>query len=308
MEAISNNKTKTLITQLMGGLGNQMFQYAAARRLALEKNRRLLVDTSILEDHTNGQHEVNRKYALEIFNLQVQKTKNSERWIFNAHGLPLFVKLINKTLKPLTKKYIYINKIFRYDDKLFKVSPTPHYIQGLWQSYKYLMPIADQLKKDFEFKKTLPKEFEELKKSILRSVSVCLNIRRGDYLKGSSAKNMSYIDIDYFRAAKRKMEDLAGLKLKIFVFSDDIEWCNKNLLKIGNNTKIVSHEYAGNHFGAYLQLMSLCKKFIIPNSTFAWWAAWLANAPEKHVIAPARWFIDSTINTQDLCPPEWIRI
>ncbi len=285
-----------------------MFQYAAARRLALEKNRKLLVDTSILEDHTNGRHEVNRKYALEIFKLQVRRARKSERWIFNSHGLPLTLKLFNKILKPLTKKYIYKNKAFNYDDNLFNATPIPHYIQGLWQSYKYLIPVADQLKKDFEFREHLPKEFEALKENIITSVSVCLNIRRGDYLKGSLAKIMYHNDIEYFMAATKKMEDLAGQRLKTFVFSDDIEWCKENLQRLGNNIKIVSHEYAGNHFGAYLQLMSLCKKFIIPNSTFAWWAAWLAKAPDKQVIAPARWFIDSTINTKDLCPPEWIRI
>ena len=298
----------TVITQLLGGLGNQMFQYAVGRRLALEKKRRLLVDTSILEDHSPGCHEVNRKYALEIFKLQAKRAEKYERWLYNAHGLPLIVRVLRRSLGPVTKKWIYRNLSFEYDKKLFDATPVPQYIQGLWQSYKYLVPIAEQLQKDFEFKDTIPKKTERVKEAILGSNSVCLNVRRGDYLMGSSAKNMAQIEIEYYKAATKKFKATSSSDLKVFVFSDDIKWCKRQFGWLGTNAVIVGHEHAGQHFGIYLQLMSLCKKFILPNSTFAWWAAWLAKAPDKQVIAPKRWFTDTNINTQDLCPPNWQRI
>lgn len=122
----------TLITQLMGGLGNQMFQYAAGRRLSLEKNKKLLVDTSVLDDHSPGRHDVNRKYGLEIFKLQVQKASNAERWLFNAHGLPWLVRALKRLLEPITSKWIYRNRSFGYDKDLFETVPTPRYMQGLW--------------------------------------------------------------------------------------------------------------------------------------------------------------------------------
>ena len=94
------------------------------------------------------------------------------------------------------------------------------------------------------------------------------------------------------------------------MFSDDIEWCKEHF-KVDETIHFVTHqEYKGDRFSAYLQLMTCCKHFIIPNSTFGWWAAWLASNENKIVITPELWFLDQTLQSQthDLRPKDWITI
>jgi hypothetical protein len=299
---------KTLITKLLGGLGNQMFQYAAGRRLSLDNNMRLLVDTSILEDHSPGRHEVNRHYGLGIFKLEVEKATPLQRWFYNAQGLPLPVKVLARCLKPWSSKLTCRERSFSFDDGLLREQPAPRYIHGLWQSYRYFEPVAGAIAGDFEFRDPLPSALAGMGSEISCHESVCLNVRRGDYVHGSCATSMGFTGLDYYRSACRVMRQRLGTEPAYFVFSDDIEWCVQNLDWLGPRTEFVDHEYAGDHFVNYLQLMSLCPNFIIPNSTFGWWAAWLSRAPDKKVIAPARWFTDPSVDTSDLCPPSWQRL
>jgi hypothetical protein len=112
--------------------------------------------------------------------------------------------------------------------------------------------------------------------------------------------------LDYLEKAKKIIESKIS-DPHYFVFSDDIFWCEKNIKF--PNMFLVDHSYKGRKFEYYLQLMSQCKHFIIPNSTFAWWGAWLNNDNNKLVIAPSKWFTNCDINTKDLIPfKNWIRI
>jgi hypothetical protein len=110
---------------------------------------------------------------------------------------------------------------------------------------------------------------------------------------------------DYISNAKKIVESKVE-NPHYFIFSDDVEWCKENI-KFENMT-LVDHSYKGDRFSYYLQLMSNCKHFIIPNSSFAWWSAWLNTNQDKVVVAPKQWFTDSNINTNDLIPSSWIRI
>ena len=112
---------------------------------------------------------------------------------------------------------------------------------------------------------------------------------------------------EYFSKAIKIMGEMLTTT-HFFVFSDDIEWCKKNIRSASPIT-FVDYDHKGAKFGNYLHLMTLCKHFIIPNSTFGWWAAWLSTADSnKKVIAPKQWFADSKVDTRDVIPSSWTRI
>ena len=137
--------------------------------------------------------------------------------------------------------------------------------------------------------------------------SICVNVRRTDYVTVQSAiETHGFVGKGYY---DRGIGQIAP-RLKnphIFVTSDDLEWCRGNL-RFEYPTTILGHEYKGYKFGEELTLMARCKHFLIPNSTFAWWAAWLSSSQGKIVVCPKDWFRDSLIDSSDLMPSEWIRI
>lgn len=267
-----------IISKLQGGLGNQMFQYAIARSLSLKSHKPFMLDLSFLQKHS-----IPRTYDLDIFNISpdfnnsfLQNTVhiNEPHYHYSEGYTNLIVNLLNNNYTIL--------------------------LDGHWQSERFFLEFKEEIKKDFKFIDKINNL--ELLKVIESTDSIMLNVRRTDYLQSSFHGVMK---LDYFEKAKQIIETKIK-KPHYFIFSDDLDWCKKNLK--WNNTTIVDHQYKGNKFSLYLQLMLSCKHFIIPNSTFAWWAAWLGSNEDKIVIAPKQWFTDSTINTSDLIPLDWIRI
>ena len=299
---------KSIITLLLGGLGNQMFQYAVGRSLSLKYGVPLKVDTSILLDHRPGVHAVNREYDLDIFNLQVDAATWNERLRYNAHSLSLPLKAVNRIANQVLGDRVRREPSFGFDMKLLIEAACPRYISGLWQSPRYFEDIKDQIKEDFTFKSILPNELCNLGARISRKNSVCLHVRRGDYVSvKSNNETIGFIGKNYYREALlqlRRQTDIAH----IFVFSDDIEWCRRELHWIEYETTYVEHFTPGKRHAVDLHLMTMANHYIIPNSTFSWWGAWLSPQKQKCVIAPRDWFKDRSLDTSDLCPLDWIRI
>jgi Glycosyl transferase family 11 len=298
-----------IITQLLGGLGNQMFQYAIGRRLAYEHGHALKVDTSVLEDHSPGRHHVNRTYDLDIFTLTVERATRVERKRFNPQGLSIFEKSLFRVKRVLVGDGVYHEKSFEYDEQLATCPSPPQYLKGLWQSYKYVAPVRELLLGDFQHKSALSASVQRLAGLIQQPNSVCLNVRRTDYISiPSTASIMGFVGIEYYKKAVERLCNELNQPPRFFVFSDDLDWCRSSLRWLPSRPIFVSHRLAGPKFSDYLQLMRLANHFIIPNSTFAWWAAWLSERGPKFVVAPRRWFNDECIDSSQLCPPEWIRL
>jgi len=292
-----------VVVKLMGGLGNQMFQYAFGRALALRLGHALFLDMDFLLDRNERKDFVFRDFDLDVFHISSCNLFDSEaKRKFNFFPFFPFIK---------RKTQIVQETSFTYDSSLSNLLGGRIYLDGYWQSYRYFESVASIIRQEFKVKQVLTKEQEQLQLKIKTSTSVCVNFRRTDFVTIPSAIQTHGVPtMAYYDKALQELSEKIGDSLEIFVFSDDIAWCKEHFQST-HPTFFVEHSlHKGDRFAAYLQLMSSCKYFIIPNSTFAWWAAWLSDTPDKIVITPERWFVDESLQKQTsaLFPEDWIRL
>jgi hypothetical protein len=293
-----------IVVQLMGGLGNQMFQYAFGKQLAIQNKTTLKVDLTFLKDRTPRPNFVFRDFDLDIFSLSVDSAKKDDLKLFSSRPNK-FRRIIAKLLKT---NYVQLNEnSFSFNKANFIREKNIH-LTGYWQSPKYFKEIEQELRSSFQFKQQLKGLELDLFYEIKNEEAICINFRRGDFVNlKTGAETHGTPNENYYKNA---IDFIASKTInpKFYIFSDDIEWCRENVT-LEHPFKIIGHEYKGTKFAAYLQLMSACKHFIIPNSTFAWWGAWLNNDPDKIVISPKKWFENDELQnqTQDLIPEEWLK-
>lgn len=288
--------------RLKGGMGNQMFQYAFALGQATRLKTSLKVDCSALLDRARGKDFVYRDYDLDIFKLQADFAMDPAR-------LRTIYKLrfskISRWIKAYAQRGLKLEKEkhFHVDSTLISDPLDDVVYDGWWQGEKYFENVKKEVREAFSFKQGILPESRELHEKIMSTNSVCLNVRRTDFL---TTPTLNATNLEYFLEAAKQMGEMIEAP-HFFIFSDDIEWCAENIV-LDYPIDIVSHEVKGWKFGNYLQLMKSCKNFIIPNSSFAWWAVWLNENQDRKVIAPKNWFNEGDFNTSDLVPEEWLRI
>ncbi len=297
-----------IVVKLKGGLGNQMFQYAIGRHLAIKHKTPLKLDLTFLLDRTPKKDFVFRDYDLDVFNLETDFATSDDLKPFKEFRISRLTKLYNSIPRMLRKAYVLVEPHFHFSKEILD-APDNIYLDGYWQSEKYFTDIEDVIRKDFTFKDPLSGKAAEMATIIQNEpAAVCLNVRRADFVTSKKAQQFhGFTGVEYYQKAVAFLEGKKIENLHLFVFSDDIEWCSEHL-KFDHPTTFVTKEYAGRKYGAYLQLMTLCRHFIIPNSTFAWWGAWLNRDNTKIVVAPKQWFRDPSVNTSDIIPSEWIRL
>jgi len=293
-----------VITKLVGGLGNQMFQYAAGSSLAYSLNTGLKVDKSAY-DHV---YKV-WPYGLDCFKLKPVFAPPKEVAVFTKiNQLPSTktAKLLRFLLGKFTNKRYFQEKHFHFDPDFFSLSPkNDYYLSGHWISEKYFKKIADFIRTAFTVKTKLRGRNLEFARRIRRTTSVSIHVRRGDYISDKKANAFhGTCDLPYYRRC------LTLITKKImaptfYVFSDDPKWCKQNL-RFKHTTLFIDYNQDKNYED--LRLMSLCRHNIIANSTFSWWGAWLNQNPNKLVLAPKQWFKDKNLNTKDLLPENWLKV
>lgn len=290
-----------VVVELQGGMGNQMFQYAVARHLAITHNSSLLIDTYYLNDRRPRKDFTFRDFALDIFNIDaaIAPLAIAKRY---SQRKSFVDKVINRIAKPNSLQFVPEKK-FSFNAAILSL-PDNVYLNGYWQTEKYFIAIQDIIRKDFRFKLPLPTPIQQLQTEIKNCNSVCLHVRRGDFLNVSLHGTLG---MEYYGKA------VALINQKIsnpvyYVFSDDINWCRQHIVLPGNIIFYVGNEFAGEKSSGHFSSMIACKHFIIPNSSFAWWAAWLNTNPDKIVIAPKVWFHNFSWDTKDLLPPNWITL
>ncbi|MRR53725.1 MAG: alpha-1,2-fucosyltransferase [Deltaproteobacteria bacterium] len=296
-----------ILVRLTGGLGNQMFQYAAARRLAEAHGTDLKIDTSRLLN--SNPLDTPRDYALGCFTISAAIASANESLLceklHQQARSPLYRLLKKCGLLRAPGEMNYVRQQGPAFDPAILLLPDNVCLDGYWQSEKYFPGIRALLKKEFTLRRPLDGEDRQLAEKIRGCAAVSLHVRRGDYLTNPhAAKHHGTCDRDYYdQAVSFIMRKIPAAEL--FIFSDDPHWSAMNM-NFDLPTTIVS-KTDGTAEGRDLILMSSCRHHIIANSSFSWWGAWLGDDPEKIVIAPKRWFNDPARFTGDLVPEGWLR-
>lgn len=290
-----------IIARIEGGLGNQLFQYAAARSLADRLGCDLALDLRGLDE--NG----DRPFQLDLYRirasvasrqqLQELPDRRASRWGRIRANLSQFAPA-------LFSFPVFWPRSFAFDARFEQIG-RPVYLVGYWQSEKYFAWNRPRLLQDIQLLVPLPVT-TPLLDEIRSTRSVALRIRRGDYVSSTAtAQFHGLCDIGYYHAAINALKACFP-DIHVFVFSDEPAWAQINLL-LDVPTRYVDANPADRGY-IDLELMHHCRHHVIANSSFSWWGSWLCESGEQVVYAPDRWFAETTTDTSDLVPARWTRI
>jgi len=291
-----------IICRLVGGLGNQLFGYAAARRLALASNIELVIDNI---SGFKFDKVYKRTYQLNHFDIPCRLATPQERLEPFSRIRRYFYKRINRLKRFDDRLYISQEKI-DFDNRLLGISPKNKLIiEGYWQSEKYFTDYENDIRSDLKIKPPSDAVNQEMAFKISQCNAVAIHLRFFD-ADLDSGNNIAAI---YYTNAIREIEHLYS-DVHYFIFSDRPDLARVCLKIPQKRLTLVNHNKGDDQAYADLWLMSQCKHFIIANSTFSWWGAWLSKSPNKTVIAPgfekrvgvSWWGFDGLI------PDNWIKI
>lgn len=291
-----------IIVKLMGGLGNQMFQYAAARSLSLRHGTELKLDLTFLAGDQAG--NTPRTFELGHFNISAANASPQEIALLNGKESTARKTFLSRFYPKGCRYGWYREKQFNVNPEFFLLPDNVH-LEGYWQSERYFESMSETIRKDFTLKYSPAGLNLELAEEIRSVNSVSMHVRRGDYVSDEKTRMMHDVcDLEYYCRAEEKITQSVD-EPQFYVFSDDPEWVAANL-KLHHPARFVRHNQGMAHED--LRLMSLCRHHVIANSSFSWWGAWLAGQSDRLVIAPQRWFNDSSMQVCDLVPARWYKI
>jgi hypothetical protein len=289
-----------IIVRLQGGLGNQMFQFAAAYALSRRLGTECRADLSAFRKNI-------RTYQLDCFIGAPVIARPGDlplRSRLAAAGVPYLISTkIGAIFGDMTGFHEQYAFVF---DARFSDIPDNSYVEGYFQSEKYFCGVAADVRRLFRFRSDPDPTNEKLLDEICRSLAVSVHVRRGDYVSDPHTNQFhGTCSVDYYNRAFEVM----GAKVRearFFVFSDDPQWARANI-KPPSETVFVGHNTARSDYED-MRLMSNCRHHIIANSSFSWWAAWLNPSRDKVVIAPKRWIADPSRPVLDILPDTWTSV
>jgi len=287
-----------VISAISGGLGNQLFQYAAGRALAERLNAPLKLEKEWYR------YSKDRKFQLELFNIQATVITSEREEDYLAHLKRASIGVLMRAGRRLRIPGTILPLLDRrqgFDERFLTVDGDV-YLSGNWQTERYFKSIADKIRQELTFKSKPDSENRAMLDQIAGTEAVMLHVRRGDYVKNAETNVYHGVcGLDYYQKAVVLTQERVS-NPHFFIFSDDPEWTAANL-KLDRPSTYVTHN-TGRHDEEDLRLMMHCRHFIVANSSFSWWGAWLSANPSKQVIGPKRWFATSEISS-DLAPLEW---
>lgn len=271
------------IVNIIGGIGNQMFQYAFALALQ-EKYPHEEIKLDVTHFSGYGLHngfEIERVFGSQ---LPYASVKDLMKVTYYAPYYKLS-RLIRKVFGYRKSEYKEPRLFTYWGDDVFHIEADCYY-EGSWQNEKYFKDYRDKILKAFTFKNPLSERNLNLQNQINCCNSVSIHVRRGDYLKDPTYKGIC--DLPYYINAIKIIKSKVD-NPHFFIFSNDAEWCRRNIANLCENYTIVDWNQ-GALSSIDIQLMSYCKHNIIAHSSFSWWGTWLNVNPQKIVIAPKGWF------------------
>jgi hypothetical protein len=284
--------SRRTIVQLRGGLGNQLFQYAAGLAVAERTGAPLLFDTSFIP------FEDGRDYALARCGIEVETVHRQ----LDAKALFDDREAIAEYVRENFDAELYWEERHDFADEL-GAAPAGSYLVGYWQSERYFPEDRSPLDRLLE---TLPMDPEDPIAAEIAAASepVAVHVRRTDYVTNPTIANLlGAKDTAYHYRAAEAVSD-AIVEPTWFVFSDDPEWCRAEL-SLPGSFRLVSGARSAEQD---LMLMASCRHASIGNSSFAWWGAWLGEQRGSVVSAPAVWFADRSVADADLVPDRWLTV
>ncbi len=288
--------TKTLISRLHGGLGNQMFQYAAGRAIALRTGAELLLDLGYFDGellHAFGLQHLAAGYRVASdAELPPKRSASPVRYAL-WRALRLRPKLVRE-------------RTLGFDPAIAATQP-PAYLQGYWQSEKYFADAAETIRTELAVETAPSAANAAMLERIRSGLSLSLHVRRGDYASDAATlATHGLCSPDYYDRAVRAIAERTGGTPTIYIFSDDPDWAEENLA-FGFETVVVRGNDAATNYED-LRLMSACDHHVIANSSFSWWGAWLDPKPDAVTVAPQRWFAHPDMHNPDIIPERWVRV
>ena len=287
---------RSLVVRIHGGLGNQMFQYAAGRAIAERTGAELLLDLRYFEE------EVPYGFGLPHFATRFRVAQTGD---LPPH--PRKQKLAYAVWRALRLKPRLVREKGLGFNADVPSTKTPAYLHGYWQSERYFADVAETIRADLTVKTPPSADNAAMLARIRSAPSLSLHVRRGDYASNPAILAAHGLcSPDYYARAVETVTQRLGATPVIHVFSDDPDWAEANLafdaelVVVRGNSSETSYED--------LRLMSACDHHIVANSSFSWWGAWLNPSPDKIVVAPRQWFAHPDMSNPDICPQGWVRL
>jgi hypothetical protein len=301
-----------IVVHLSGGLGNQMFEYAAGRSLALKTGGRLVLDATVFTLPV-----VQRAYALDGYDLAADvrfdgyaypPTKPVVRFppVKRSAWIDRAAELVRRTIGPIGRKArertfsVFTERSFDFDPRFCRRGAQT-YLVGYWQSERYFADIADVVRRELTYLGEPDAANARWLARIRAANAVCVHVRRGDYLLPAHFEQHGVCSADYYRCAVRLVRERVASP-QFFVFSDDWQWCREHLADSDMVLVDANKPGAGQD---ELRLMAACRHHVIANSSLSWWGAWLATSGGQVVVAPKPWFTKAP-DTPDLFPAGWV--
>lgn len=283
-----------ITSRIFGGLGNQLFQYATGRALALRAGDSFQLDARLAPE---GDHWA---YALGHFNI--------------AGSVAEPALLPPDKAQPLRyAAWRYFGgapKLFRERGLGFDASVAAlqgdAYLHGYFQSERYFADHAQTIRDELQIITPPSDENKRWADDILSAPSVSLHLRRGDYVSGKGAGTHASCDAAYYERALAHIAAHMKDEPVVFVFSDDPVWARENL-ELPFEMRVAGHNGSDKHYED-MRLIAACRHNVIANSTFSWWGAWLNANQDKRVVAPEQWFADPKLSNPDITPNGWARV